>query len=266
MQKEIVIILVFNKAYLSKAKFTINQIRNIGKYSGDIVCLISTDLLNDINIVENLSNNIIVKYFPEIDRNEIIEKLKQKPIGDGREISKTVQWNKLFLFKNYFKFWKHCFYIDAGMHIFKPMDKILNLDCKNKLLAHSDAYPTYQWVLDCQFNHNQFPEIYYNLILNYDLSIDYFQSGIMLYDTNIIEDNTFNDLVELSKKYFISRTNEQGILNLYFNSDKKIWKQIEIKDNETYYYDYWNRNNLKAEDYIMLKYPKDEYGNKMLIQ
>lgn len=247
------IILMCNKLYLDKAKNTINQIRNIGKYQDDIVLLIGDDLKDEnINI-----DNVIIKYFPDIDRSAIIEILKYKPItSDGREFIKPFQWHKIHIFDTYFKRWKKCMYIDAGMHIFNPIDKIINLDCTNKLLAHSDAYPTFEWKLKLQFNENQFPDLYNELYSKYDLEIDYFQSGILLYDTNIIEENTKDDLLELSNKYINSRTNEQGIMNLYFNCIRKVWKPIKVKDEQIHYYDYWERNNLRYSDYIMLKYPR----------
>lgn len=247
------IILMCNKPYLNKVINTINQIRTIGKYFDDVVLLIGDDL-KDEKIF--LDKNVIIKYFPDFNRDNIINILKNKPISDGREIIKVFQWHKMHIFDAYFKQWKKCLYIDAGMYIFNPIDKIINLDCTNKIIAHSDAYPTYEWKLKVQFDSIQFPELYKELTSNYNLDIDYFQSGILLYDTDIIEENTKNDIIELSNKYINSRTNEQGIMNIYFNCIKNVWLPIKIKDDEIYYYDYWERNNLKCTDYIMLKYPK----------
>lgn len=248
------IILMCNQPYLNKARNTIKQLREIGKYQDDIVLLVGDDLK------ELIVDDVIVKYFPNIDRSSIIEILKYKPISsDGREFIKPFQWHKVHIFDTYFKKWKKCLYIDAGMHIFNPIDKIMNLDCTNKLLAHSDAYPTFEWKLKVQFNESQFPELYKELCSTYDLEIDYFQSGILLYDTNIIEHNTKDELLSLSNKYINSRTNEQGIMNIYFNCIKKIWEPVKINDNDTYYYDYWERDNLQYFNYIMLKYPKTKY-------
>lgn len=246
------IILMCDKPYLDKAKNTINQLRETGKYQDDIVLLIGDDLKDD----DILIDDVIIKYFPNIDRTSVVEILKTKHISDGREINKLFQWHKIHIFDMYFKQWKKCLYIDAGMHIFNPIDRLISLDCTDKLIAHSDSYPTFEWKLKIQFDSKEFPELYEELYSTYDLEIDYFQSGILLYDTNIIEENTKNFLLELSNKYINSRTNEQGIMNIYFNCIKKIWSPIIIKDNEIYYYDYWERNNLKCTDYIMLKYPK----------
>jgi len=261
--KDICIILMTNKAYLKKAKFTLNKLRTVGRYNGDVVLLIGNDLKGEIDKYNVKNKNTIIKYFQDIDRNVTLEQLKERPIGDGREIYKVFQWHKIHCFDIYFKRWKKCFYLDAGMHVFKPVGKLLNLDCKNKLLAHSDSYPTYERKLKSQFDSKQFPFLYEELNSKYDLESDYFQSGIMLYDTNIIKKSIKKDLLELSNKYINSKTNEQGIFNLYFKCIKKIWNPIPIRDEQTYYYDYWERFNLKWNDYIMLKYPKTIIRNNI---
>lgn len=256
--KKFCIILVFNKNYVEKSYNTIRQIREIGLYKGDIVCIIGDDLKNCIDILHK-DDNIIIKYFKEIDRNSIIETLKKNPIADGREVNKTIQWHKLYCFHQYFnENYEKCLYMDVGIHILKPINKIINLDCKNKLLAHSDAYPTYEWKLACQFDNKIFTDLYEELNNKYDLNVNYFQSTIMLYDTKIINDNTFNELVRLSNIYINSKTNEQGILNIHFNCSMNKWKQIKIKDEETYYYDFTERDNLTKNNYIMIKYLKTE--------
>lgn len=92
---------------------------------------------------------------------------------------------------------------------------------------------------------------------NYNLDILTFQTGLMLYDTNIISNNTFNDLIDLNIKYPISKTNEQGIIGLYFiyiNETK--WKQIKRKNNEIYFYDSTRFINKK---YIMVKWESKLY-------
>lgn len=65
----------------------------------------------------------------------------------------------------------------------------------------------------------------------------------MLYDTNIINEYTFSDLYSLALKYTISKTNEQGIMNLYFNCEKKLWKQLQLSNSETNFYDYCSRKS-----------------------
>lgn len=245
------IITFCNKNYLTKAEHTINDLKQRG-YNDDIVLIVGNDLKDQCEEIEQ-RYGIIVKHFPDIDRSVVIEKMKGKSFGDGRQYNKTFQWHKIHCFNEYFKQWDVCMIIDAGMWIFKPVDKFFNLDWKNKILAHSDAYPEYTRKLDNQFENFHFDGLFKQLEHIYDLYVDYFQSTVMLFDTDIIKSDTIGDILELADTYYNCKTNEQGILNLYF---KDIWEQLQIKDNETYYYDFCERDELTHNDYIMLKYPR----------
>ena len=248
--------------YIKDTIRNIQEIRTIGDFQNDIVLMYDDELVYEFETNESSNfknelkkNNVILKYFPKINRTKYVNMFIEKPFieGDKREITKSFQFHKFYLFNEYFKKWNKIFYIDAGMHIFKPIKKIMDLDCSYKLLAHSDTYPYYKNKLDCQFEKKSYHEIYDKLKKNFDLNIDFFQTTILLFDTNIITTNTFDNLVELSEKYFISKTNEQGIMNLLFVSKLKIWKQIQIRDADTFYYDFWERPKCKKDNYIMLK-------------
>jgi hypothetical protein len=144
------------------------------------------------------------------------------------------------------------FYLDCGMNIYHDISPILDEVTENTLLAHSDAYPLYEWKLHVQFDKDNID--YFGKLNNkYNLNIDYFQTGMMLYDTRIIENDTYDNLLQLSHEYPISRTNEQGIIALYFTNIKPLFKQIKTHDEYTYFYDCVSRN--KNNKYIMLKIP-----------
>jgi hypothetical protein len=255
--KDFCIILVFNKKFVDKSKETIKQIREIGKYNGDIVCIIGDDLKDDIDILYQ-DENIIIKHFKEADKDKINEILKNNPITlDMQGLYKPIQWHKFNCFRTYFRDnYKKCLYLDTGMSILKPLDKIINLNCEGKFLAHSDAYPTYQWKLNVQFDGVVFPNEYNQLINTYNLNVDYFQTTMFMFDTKIINDDSYDTLLDLSNKFPNSKTNDQGIMNLYFLCTRNVWEQIKIKDEETYYYDFSERNGLIKNNYIMLKYPQ----------
>ena len=138
------------------------------------------------------------------------------------------------------------------MKILSDISPMLNEVTENTLLAHSDAYPDYQRTLSCQFDGKTFMNMYQSLSSTYNLNIDYFQTGIMLYDTSLIEENTFNELLTLAYKYPICNTNEQGIINLHFNCTKKVWKQICVKNEHTNFYDFCSRD-INDTNYIIVK-------------
>ena len=246
------IVFVCNKNYFNKFINTCNQLITNGKYCGNICLVVGNDLYNDTlldcDIIKN--NNIIIKYFPDIHFTNYFLEINNKINTDGRNLTKKFQWHKLHLFNTFFKQWDYIFYIDCGMTIFADISPILNEVNENTLLAHSDAYPTYQWKLHVQFCKEN-KELFSKLNNTYNLNIDYFQTGIMLFDTKIINENTFSDLLNLSHEYPISRSNEQGIIALYFTNINPLFKQIRTHNEDTYFYDCLSRNNNNR--YIMLK-------------
>lgn len=246
------IIIFSNKSFLQKAQNTIYNIRTIGKYDGDVVLVVGDDLKD----IKSSDPRLIIKHFPTIDRTEVLKKLNGISTLDGRDLHKPFQWHKIYAFDLYFKKWKRCWVIDAGMHIFKPLDKFLNLPWEGKLIAHSDSYPSYEMKLSDSFEKNRFLDLYKELENKYDLNVDYFQSGFMMYDSNLIDETIVPRLLDFSKKYINTKTNEQPFINLIFNCEKKVWQPLKIKDEETFYYDYFERENYKYFDYIMLKYPQ----------
>jgi hypothetical protein len=163
---------------------------------------------------------------------------------------KQFQFHKFHLFNKFFKQWDYIFYLDCGITIFSDILPIINEMSENTLLAHSDAYPTYEWKLHTQFDKNN-TEYFTKLNNTYNLNIDYFQTTIMLYDTKIIKNDTYDNLLNLTYEYPISRTNEQGIIALYFTNIKPLFKQIKTRNEYTHFYDYLRR--AKENKYIMLK-------------
>lgn len=249
---ETCVVFVCNVQYFDKFISTLNELYTNGNYKGDVYLVIGDDLLNNelLNNSVIVDNNITIKYFPNIIFPEEFLTINNKIEFDGRNISKKFQWHKLYLFNVFFKQWKYLFYIDCGMIIYSDVNPILNERKPNTLLAHSDAYPTYVWKLNCQFDAN-ITEYYDKLNNKYNINGDYFQSGILLYDTNIIEDDTFDNLFNLALEFPISKTNEQGIMALYFTNIKPLWQQIPIKNDNTYFYDCYKRDN--SDKYIMVK-------------
>lgn len=248
-----VCVFVCNKKYFGQFIATCNQLVTNGKYTGPICLVIGDDLNNDKMLEHDIikKNNIIIKYFPDIKFPDDFYKINNDIECDGRNITKRFQWHKMHLFNVYFKQWDSVFYIDCGTHILSDISPMIKEVSKNTLLAHSDAYPSYNWKLRGQFcvkNSDYFEK----LNNNYDLNNDYFQSTILLYDTQIIESDTYNNLIELAINYPICRTNEQGIMNLHFNCDKNIWKQIKLKNEKTNFYDFWCRDR-RDTNYIMVK-------------
>ena len=127
---------------------------------------------------------------------------------------------------------------------------------KYKLIAHSDTYPEFKNNYKDQFDSYSYPEIFNELENLIDLTCDNFQSTIMLFNSEIINENVKNDLITYANKFHISRTNEQGIFNIYFNGINKMWQPLPVYWDKTFTYDFWNRDGRNFTDYIMTKYKR----------
>jgi hypothetical protein len=237
---------VCNRNYLDKFFQTYIQLRTNGNYKGHVVLIIGDDLNeSEISITDN---NLEVKKFPDINFSTKFMNIFANLDRLSHWKDKIFQYHKFYLFHQYMKKWNYVFYMDCRIFIYREITPFFSLFQENKIVAHSDAYPSYVWKLDVQFV--KLNPYYEQLRKDYDLDKDYFQTTIMLYDTKLIQENTFQNLIDLAEKYPISVTNDQGITNLYFH---KFWKPIMIKDEKTniHFYDYMRR---KIEyEYIMTK-------------
>jgi hypothetical protein len=78
---------------------------------------------------------------------------------------------------------------------------------------------------------------------------------MMYFDIGIFEDGTVDALFELSRKFPNSRTNDQGISNVWAQN-RGIWTKLPTeKAKGRFLYDLHERPGCVPEDYLMLKYP-----------
>tara|TARA_B100001250_G_C19637988_1_gene716893 strand:+ start:181 stop:966 length:786 start_codon:yes stop_codon:yes gene_type:complete len=245
----------FLKKYLHKfiSELTVN-----GCYDGEVLVLTSyftpTFLIDSFKKYQNLT---IIR-FPNISFSQKVKKryLNLKTINGApnRFKTKRFQWHKLHLFNSKLKKWKYVLYMDINFTIHHDITPLLELKPKY-LLAKCDGYPDYERTLNTQFDNSQveFKELseLYNLDSN-----KYFQTGLLYYNTEIINIDTFNEIKHLAERYPISLTNEQGILNLYFHSQNDIFEELpEYLGNKIIYY-YWM---IKDVDIIITKQLREQY-------
>jgi hypothetical protein len=153
------------------------------------------------------------------------------------------------MFQPFFKQWEYVFYMDTGMKIHSDMNILLDaFPRKGKLCAMSDTFPSYHWKLGGQFEHGLPP--FQTLKERFDLEVDYFQTCVVFFDTDLITDTLYQDIVNVNIEYPISRTNEQGIMNIYFVLMHPLWEQIAIGDEKQGYYIY---KNVWNKPYIITK-------------
>ena len=173
----------------------------------------------------------------------------------NRHINKPFQWQKLYVFDYELKKWDFIFYIDINMHIHYPINKVLSIYPEGKFTARTDGYPEYKYKLQSQFDEKH-PKNF-DLLKKYDLETKfYFQTGVMYFDTNLISKNTVNEIICLVEEYPITKTNEQGILNLYFMYEKGVFEELLLEIDDFLVYYYWLVKNKKI---IITKQLREKY-------
>jgi hypothetical protein len=136
--------------------------------------------------------------------------------------------------------------MDTGVKIYRPLNDMFQLIKPNQILAHYDDYPKYHYSFADKFR--DIEPYKSQLISDYDTKTKhYFQTTIMLYDTEIIKHDTLDNIINLVDKYPISHNGDQEYISLYFHQIAKQMHQITNKkpDSNYYYYDYYQRQGFK---------------------
>ena len=262
IQDKTVFVLVSDVLYFHKATVTINDLRKIGKWNGDIV-LITIDFVLDEDYQKNY--NIIEAKFPLIDKTKLLEKIGPNGFSnsDKRELNKLNQWEKLHVFDDYFLKWDRVCFLDAGLRVLDDVKYLLELDYKTRILAPNDLSPNFRP------EHNFKDQLSWDnlelidLVKN-DLGDQIFYGHYMLncmwvYDTNILKICNKTQLIEAMNKYTLCKTNEMGIMNLLFHFKYNLWSEFPLKSSSGKYLFEWCELNHSFyttwKDYCFIKYP-----------
>lgn len=261
--KQWVLVLFSNEPYIIKAITTIHFARKTGKWKDDIVLLVPASLIKNEELINYMQTyNVILREIPSLTFSSTMDLWKKYPDHKSYNyvMAREFMYNKFFVFDVFFRKWDVVFYLDAGASIHGSLDRMKQCDPDNCIYAHSDAYPTYEKKFNILFDLNMIPtDKILQMLSTYDFTSDYFQGTMFIYDTKIIEDNTVKRLVDLAHMYPNAPTMDQGILNLYFNCERKLWKQIPLEDDKGFLYDYHERPGYRARDYLILKMIKEGF-------
>jgi hypothetical protein len=217
------IVLVSDKNYLEHCKYLFTNIRHDTDYDGDL-CLITND---QVDTSEFEKRNIHVKKFEKID-----------PF-----------FQKLNIFNSYFKKWDKVLYLDCDtMVIKKELNKIFDLP--NDLYCEPES-----WTVQEYFNGGKNPDLFQELKREYNVDKVGFNSGSILFNTSLIDDNTQNELFEIKEKYqeINEHTRKEGgdqpIINLKFIDTWEKFPNNEICYWRLYDSGYSKRVGLYNEEY-----------------
>lgn len=261
-----VIVTLTDRNYYSKTRQTIIDIRTKGKWTRDVVIIsidfdIPADFLESFNVAEFKASHINTDY--------LLEQYKKCPIRatcDNREYAKLTQWDKFYVFSEFFKSWNKVIFVDAGLRVLDAISNLLELDCTGAIMAPDDSAPydnekRFGAIIETDKN----TEVVEHLFEEYSpdiLNERYFLNCIWMYDTALLESVTFNDLVDAMNKYPICRCNEMTIMNLIFTFKHKVWKPFPdytVSGKRLFTWTENDRNydrGLKWSDYCFIKYPR----------
>lgn len=133
-----------------------------------------------------------------------------------REYPATVL-DKFYLFTKEFKKWEHVVFLDVDMIVRANIDKLTRTNSFSSPKTCINYFKYY-------FAQDKCPEREM-LEKEYNLQRPAFNSGVISYNTQIINDHTFDELQALFYKYARICESDDPILNLYFY---KQWTKIPV--------------------------------------
>jgi lipopolysaccharide biosynthesis glycosyltransferase len=118
--------------------------------------------------------------------------------------------DKFYLFTPYFKHWKSIIFLDADIIVRAPLDKLTKV---KGFAAVKDIHN-----LPISFNFDiQENKKFSNLKKTYNLHKVGFNSGVIAFNTKIINSELKNNIIFTIKEYFDVANGDQPILNIIFN-------------------------------------------------
>jgi hypothetical protein len=259
-----VVVTLTDRNYYFKARQTIIDARMRGKWRDDLV-LISVDFDVPTHFLEMY--NVIEYKVHHINTDYLLEQYKKCPIRptcDNREFAKLSQWDKFYVFSDWFKKWERVLYVDAGLRILDNVEHLMSMDCSGVIMAPDDSAPydnekRFGAIIETDRN----TDVVNKLFEEYSPDIlgeRYFLNCIWMYDTQLLDKVKFQDLVDSMNRYPICRCNEMTIMNLLFTFKNRVWRpfpDFTLSGKRLFTWTENDRNydnGLTWSDYCFIKY------------
>jgi lipopolysaccharide biosynthesis glycosyltransferase len=205
MKKNLIVTLA-NSNYIDQAKQLFSSVYYNSGWDGDYLLL-----------AHEISDKDL-KWFKE--KNILIyecKKVYDKKINNFHPLV----FDKFYLFTPYFKQWENIIFLDADIIVNSSLKRLVKI---NKFLAVKDTLPHLYSHFYPENTSNTY--IYKKLKKRYNLRKKAFNAGVMAFDTSVIKNETFNNLMSLLDSYDkIIFFAEQAILNLYFYNN---WCELPV--------------------------------------
>jgi len=160
-----------------------------------------------------------LKWFKE--RNILVKQCQSIPtIQKDRDTKWPLTvFSKFYLFSPEFKKWDNIIFLDADMIVRASLDRLIEI---KKFAAVKTIGWSLKYFFFCPKNKK---DLYKNLIENYSLTENGFNTGLMVFNTSIIKKNTLSKLIYLAQLYnpLNFHSMEEPIFNLLFY---KQWQKL----------------------------------------
>ena len=256
-----VFVTLCDEPYLDKAIRTIRDIRGVGQWRGEIT-LITVGFTLDEEIKKRYS--ITTTSFPSIATDSLLSYLRSNPFTvptcDGREFKKCTQWEKLHVFDRFFFQWERVIFVDAGLRLLDSVENLLSLEWRGRFVAPDDTWNDESKRFRCQLELPKNEKYLEVLQSTYGSILDekYFLNCIFIFDTSLLTVESKEEMVMIMNMFPLWRTNEMGVMNVFFTFSLKVWSPFPmIAKNGKYLFDWceYNRPSTKWYNYCGLKYP-----------
>jgi hypothetical protein len=227
-----VIVTLCNDAYISHAAGLVRLIRTIGAYEGPIVVLYTeSQTLAELSFKEfNVSLKKADDLLPYSFKKEPPPPCERDEGSSKRIRGWKMYYTKATIFSTYFKAWDRILWMDARTNVHRPLVPFFHaIDSTGVLFANPDAWPEAVNTLSRQFYSNCNELLFENLSKRFDLSREYFQSGLMLFDSNLIDSNTLRDILILFHEYPEIVSGDQPLFSLYWDQIRGVYKQLPYR-------------------------------------
>jgi lipopolysaccharide biosynthesis glycosyltransferase len=199
MIKKSLLVTLADKNYLEYAKQVFAGAYFNAGWQGDYM-LLAHDI-PEIKLKWFRQKGILIKHCKPL--------FKKKMMG----LMPAVYSSKFCVFQTSFKKWSHIIYLDTDI-IIRTSLKYLT-----EVKGFASVESTYSTRFKSEFKN-------YKDILNINPMAKTFSAGFFVFNTDIIDQKTFNHLVKLAKKYEkFSTTGDQAIFNLFFYSR---WEKLPL--------------------------------------
>jgi hypothetical protein len=177
---------------------------------------------------------------------------------------KTVLFNK-----EYFGHWKKVLFLDARMDIHRPLEQAFfeQIDSTGVIFGNPDAWPNNldRWTLASQFYRGCNEALYEELVNSVDLGdLDYYQSGVILFDTSILLENTLEELLELYHRFGPLADGDQGIFSMYWKNRRNLYRPLPYRLPGTLETPYDYSSRAKGIRYIVTAHRASKLGSDVV--